>query len=180
MLALTKAFALVGRQPDAQRIINDVRLFADVRSAPSKIQSPGSGSVGFRAIGIDTALSQLLNAAVTTDKVVDILEMAGVEILEISLLSDEFLDSLAMNEKPNLQMGLLRRLLNSEIKTITRKNIVQGRKFSEQFEEAVNWCTNHSLSTPDIVEELVRLAKDVHDEQRRFEDIKLSYAEVVV
>ena len=106
--------------------------------------------------------------------------MAGVEILEISLLSDEFLDSLAMNEKPNLQMGLLRRLLNSEIKTITRKNIVQGRKFSEQFEEAVNWCTNHSLSTPDIVEELVRLAKDVHDEQRRFEDIKLSYAEVVV
>ena len=50
VLVLAKAFALVGGQPQAQRISNDVRLFTDVRSALLKIQSPGSGSGGSGAI----------------------------------------------------------------------------------------------------------------------------------
>lgn len=180
VLALAKAFALVGGQPQAQRISNDVRLFTDVRSALLKIQSPGSGSGGSGVVEVDTALSQLLNEDVTADKVVDIYEMAGVETPEISLLSDEFLDSLSSKEKPNLQMGLLRRLLNDEIKTISRKNIVQGRKFSEQLEETVKRYTNRSLSTAEIVAELVRLAKEVRDEHHRSEEMKLSYAEVAI
>ncbi|GAA1474495.1 type I restriction endonuclease subunit R [Corynebacterium felinum] len=180
VLALVKVFALVGGQPQAQRISNDVRLFTDVRSALLKIQSPGSGSGGLGSVEVDTALSQLINEAVTADKVVDIYEMAGVTTPEISLLSDEFLDSLAVKEKPNLQMGLLRRLLNDEIKTISRENIVQGRKFSEQLEEAVNRYTNRSLSTAEIVAELVRLAKEVRDEYRRCEEMELSYAEVAI
>lgn len=180
VLALAKAFALVGGQPEAQKISNDVRLFIDVRSALLKIQSPGSGSGGSGAVEVDTALSQLLNEAVTADKVVDIYDMAGIDAPEISLLSDEFLDSLTKKDKPNLQMGLLRRLLNDEVKTISRKNIVQGRKFSEQLEEAVNRYTNRSLSTAEIIAELVRLAKEMRDEHNRSEEMGLSYAEVAI
>ena len=92
-------------------IRDDARMFADVRAAILKIQNPDSGRGGSGAVEIDTAIGQLVNEAVAADEVVDIYKLAGVETPELSILSDEFLDSLAHKDKPNLQMGLLRRLL---------------------------------------------------------------------
>ncbi|MGO1545348.1 MAG: DUF3387 domain-containing protein, partial [Gulosibacter sp.] len=109
---------------------------------------------------------------------VDVYQLAGVETPEISILSDEFLDSLAEKEKPNLQMGLLRRLLNDQIRTVQRKNIVQGRKFSEMLDEAVNRYTNRSLTTAEIIAELVKLAKEMRDAQKRHEELGLREDEV--
>ncbi len=178
VLALAKAFALCGARDEAAAIRNDVRLFIDVRSAILKIQNPESGRGGSGAVEIDTAIGQLVNEAVTADEVVDIYKLAGVETPELSILSDEFLDSLADKEKPNLQMGLLRRLINDEIKTVQRTNIVQARKFSEQLEEAINRYTNRSLTTADIIAELVKLAKEMRDAQKRHEELGLREDEI--
>jgi len=178
VLALAKAFALAGARDEAAAIRNDVRLFTDVRAAILKIQNPDSGKGGSGAVEIDTALGQLLNEAVAADQVVDVYQLAGIETPEISILSDEFLDSLAEKEKPNLQMGLLRRLLNDQIRTVQRKNIVQGRKFSEMLDEAVNRYTNRSLTTAEIIAELVKLAKEMRDAQRRHEELGLREDEV--
>lgn len=178
VLALAKAFALAGARDEAAAIRNDVRLFTDVRAAILKIQNPDSGKGGSGAVEIDTALGQLLNEAVAADQVVDVYQLAGVETPEISILSDEFLDSLAEKEKPNLQMGLLRRLLNDQIRTVQRKNIVQGRKFSEMLDEAVNRYTNRSLTTAEIIAELVKLAKEMRDAQKRHEELGLREDEV--
>ena len=117
------------------------------------------------------ALAGARDEAVAADQVVDVYQLAGVETPEISIRSDEFLDLLAEKEKPNLQMGLLRRLLNDQIRTVQRKNIVQGRKFSEMLDEAVNRYTNRSLSTAEIVAELVKLAKEMRDAQKRHEEL---------
>lgn len=103
---------------------------------------------------------------------------AGVKSPEISILSDEFLDSLAEKDKPNLQMGLLRRLLNDQIKTEQRTNVVQGRKFSEMLDEAVNRYTNRSLATAEVIAELVKLAKQMRDAQQRHEELGLREDEV--
>jgi type I restriction enzyme R subunit len=178
VLALAKAFALAGARDEAAAIRNDVRLFTDVRAAILKIQNPDSGKGGSGAVEIDTALGQLLNEAVAADQVVDVYKLAGVDTPEISILSDEFLDSLADKEKPNLQMGLLRRLLNDQIRTVQRTNLVQGRKFSEMLDEAVNRYTNRSLTTAEIIAELVKLAKQMRDAQKRHEELGLREDEV--
>lgn len=178
VLALAKAFALAGARDEAAAIRNDVRLFTDVRAAILKIQNPDSGKGGSGAVEIDTALGQLLNEAVAADQMVDVYKLAGVDTPGISILSDEFLDSLADKEKPNLQMGLLRRLLNDQIRTVQRKNIVQGRKFSEMLDEAVNRYTNRSLTTAEIIAELVKLAKEMRDAQKRHEELGLREDEV--
>jgi type I restriction enzyme, R subunit len=178
VLALAKAFALCGARDEAIAIRNDIRMFIDVRSAILKIQNPESGRGGLGAVEIDTAIGQLVNEAVTADEVVDIYKLAGVETPELSILSDEFLDSLATKEKPNLQMGLLRRLINDEIKTIQRTNLVQARKFSEQLEEAINRYTNRSLTTAEIISELVKLAKEMREDQKRHEALGLRADEV--
>ncbi|MBK0332069.1 type I restriction endonuclease subunit R [Brachybacterium sp. MASK1Z-5] len=178
VLALAKAFALAGARDEAAAIRNDVRLFTDVRAAILKVQNPDSGRGGSGAVEIDTALRQLLDEAVAGDKVVDVYKLAGIDTPELSLLSDEFLDSLAVKEKPNLQMGLLRRLLNDEIRTVQRKNIVQGRKYSEMLKEAVNKYTNRSLTTAEIIAELVKLAKQMRDARKRHEELGLGEDEV--
>ncbi|MBD2762258.1 type I restriction endonuclease subunit R [Kocuria sp. cx-116] len=180
VLALAKAFALAGARDEAAAIRNDVRLFTDVRAAILKIQNPDSGRGGSGAVEIDTALGQLLNEAVAADQVVDVYKLAGVETPELSILSDEFLDSFAERDRPNLQMGLLRRLLNDQIRTVQRTNLIQARKFSELLDETINRYTNRSLTTAEIIGELVALAKQMRDDQKREDDLGLSAAEVAL
>lgn len=178
VLALAKAFALAGARDEAAAIRNDVRLFTDVRTMILKHQNPDSGQGGSGAVEIETALRQLLNEAVLADQVVDVYKLAGVETPELSILSDEFLDSLAEKDKPNLQMGMLRRLLNDQIRTVQRTNVVQGRKYSEMLDEAVNRYTNRSLTTAEIIAELVKLARQMRDAQKRHEELGLREDEV--
>ena len=178
VLALAKAFALCGARDEAEAIANDNRLFIGVRSAVLKIQNPDSGRGGSGAVEIDTAIAQLVDEAVSADEVIDIYKLAGVETPELSILSDEFLDSLAHKEKPNLQRGLLQRLINDEITTLRRTNIVQARKFSEQLEEAINRYTNRSLTTAEIIAELIKLAKAMRDDHARHEALGLRDDEI--
>ena len=177
VLALAKAYALAGAREEAATIRNDVRLFTDVRAAILKILNPDSGRGGSGAVEVDTAIGQLVNDAITADEVVDIYRLAGVDTPEISILSDEFLDSLTHKDKPNLQLGLLRRILSDRIKTVSRSNLVQSRKFSEQLEEAINRYTNRSLTTAEIIAELVKLAKEMRDQSNRHEQLGLTEAE---
>jgi type I restriction enzyme R subunit len=182
VLALAKAFALCGSRDEALAIRNDTRLFTDVRAAILKIENPDSGRAGFGGdVAMETAIGQLVNEAVTADDaVVDVYALAGIETPELSILSDEFLDGLALKDKPNLQMGLLRKLLNDQISTVQRSNIVQGRLFSAQLDDAINRYTNRALTTAEIIAELVKLAKQMRDQQHRHEQLGLSVAEAAL
>ncbi len=152
-------------------------MVTDVRAAILKIQNPDSGRGGSGAVEFDTAIGQLVNEAVAADEVVDIYKLAGIESPELSILSDEFLDSLIGKDKPNLQMGLLRRLINDQIRTVQRTNVVQSRRFSEQLDEAINRYTNRALTTAEIVAELVKMAKEMKAQNDRHHKLGLSVAE---
>jgi type I restriction enzyme R subunit len=177
VLVLAKAYALAGAREEAVPIRNDVRMFTDVRAAILKILNPDAGRGGSGAVEVDTAIGQLVNEAVAADEVIDVYKLVGVDTPEISILSDEFLDSLAHRDKPNLQLGVLRRILGDRIRTISRSNLVQSRRFSEQLEEAINKYTNRSLTTAEIIAELVKLAKEMRDQAHRHEELGLSEAE---
>lgn len=178
VLALAKAFALCASREEAVAIRDDARLFTDVRAAILKVLNPDSGRGGSGAVEIDSAIAQLVNDAISGDQVIDIYKLAGVETPELSVLSDEFLDGLAHKDKPNLQMGLLRRLIEDRIRTIKRTNLVQSRKFSELLDEAINRYTNRALTTAEIIAELVELAKQMRDDATRHENIGLRDDEV--
>lgn len=178
VLALAKAYALVASRPEADAIRDDVRLFTDVRAAVLKILNPDAGSSRRGSDNIDSVLGQLVNEAVTADKVIDIYQVAGVENPELSLISEEFLGSLAGTDRPNLHIGLLRKLLNDEIKTIRRTNIIQSRKFSDMLGETLRKYTNRTITTAEIITELVELAKEMRDDKGRAKELGLTEAEV--
>lgn len=180
VLALAKAYALAASRPEAQSIRDDVRLFTDVRAAALKVLTPDAGQSQQGGSNLDSVLGQMVNDAVTADQVIDVFQFAGMDSPELSLLSDEFLDSIAHSHQPNLQLGLLRRLLNDQVRTLQRKNIVQGRKFSQMLTEALSRYTNRSLTTAEIIAELVNLAKEMRQDQQRAHELGLSEAEIAL
>ncbi|MFN8027969.1 MAG: type I restriction endonuclease subunit R [Acidimicrobiia bacterium] len=167
VLALVKAFALAGASEQALAIRDDVRFFADIRSAIVKIDTEGEPGGRGGTGEMDTAIAQLVSAAVVADEVVDVYSELGMDRPDLSILSDEFLEGLAADPRPNLQMELLKRLLSDKIRTARRTNLVQARQFSELLDEAIRRYTNRALTTAEIIAELVKLAKEMRDADKR-------------
>jgi len=178
VLALTKAFALCGTRDEAMAIRDHVKLFADVRAAIAKLDHEGAGPREPGSAEMDTAIAQLVSEAVVSEGVIDVYAAAGIDKPELSILSDEFLDGLASAERPNLQLELLRRLLDDEIRSQRRTNLVQARRFSELLDEAINRYTNRALSTAEIIAALVELAKELRESKARAGELGLAEDEL--
>ncbi|EFV90135.1 type I site-specific deoxyribonuclease, HsdR family protein [Dietzia cinnamea P4] len=103
---------------------------------------------------------------------------AGLENPELSLLSDEFLDSIEDRDRPHLQVGMLKKILEGEVKTLHRTNVIQSRKFSEMLDDSINKYTNRSLTTAEVIAELVRLAKEMRDNSKRADELGMNEAEI--
>ncbi|MGH9164618.1 MAG: type I restriction endonuclease subunit R [Acidimicrobiales bacterium] len=177
-LALTKAFALCGARDEAMAIRDDVKLFADVRAAIAKLDHEGSGPRDPGSAEVDTAIAQLVSEAVVAEGVIDVYGAAGIDNPELSILSDQFLDRLASADRPNLQLELLRRLLNDEIRSQRRTNLVQARRFSDLLDQAINRYTNRALSTAEIIVALVALAKEMREAKSRASELGLAEGEL--
>jgi type I restriction enzyme R subunit len=98
---------------------------------------------------------------------VDIYAAAGIERPDISLIDDNFVLKLSTNPHPNVQIELLKRLLNSELKTVAKRNLIAERRFSDILERAMRSYTNRSLDAAEVIVELVELAKQLREERNR-------------
>ena len=175
VLALGKAFAL-GAASDYARLIRDeVGFFQAVRAALSK--STGDGTKKSPA-EIEAGIQQIVSRAVVSTEIIDILGAAGIKSPDISILSDEFLAELQDMDKKNLALEALRKLLNGEIKSTGKTNVVQSRAFSERLEDAITRYHNNALTTAQVLEELIKIAKDIRAARARGEEQGLSPEEI--
>jgi type I restriction enzyme R subunit len=126
---------------------------------------------------IETAIKQILSDAVVADEVVDIFDAAGIKKPDISILSDEFLAEVKGMQHKNLALELLKKLLNDEIKTRQKNNLVQSKKFSEMLDSAVRNYQNNLITSAQVIEEMIRLAKEMKEADRRGEDLGLDFRE---
>src|SRR5581483_1354420 len=74
----------------------------------------------------------------------------------------------------NLAVELLRKLLKGEIRLRLKRNVVQGRSFSEMLEQAIRKYQNRAIETAQVIEELIQLAKDMRAAEARGEKLGLS------
>lgn len=103
---------------------------------------------------------------------------SGIKSPDISILSDDFLAELKNMERKNLALESLRKLLNGEIKSASRTNVVQSRAFSERLEDAIKRYHNNALTTAEVLEELIRIAKDIKAARQRGEEDGLTPDEI--
>jgi type I restriction enzyme, R subunit len=174
VLALSKAFALAAASDEAKAIAAEVGFFQTVRAALAQSTPSGNASRADREI----AIQQILNRAVVSTEIVDILKAAGLNTPDISILSDEFLSDIQRFKKKNLALEALRKLLNGEIRSRTRNNIVETKRFSDRLEEAIARYHANAITTAEVMQELINLAKDVRDAMRRGEEEGLSQEEI--
>jgi type I restriction enzyme, R subunit len=171
---LSQAFALAVPHPDAIRIRDDVGFFQAVRAVLAK------GSVSDRKTDedLDHAIRQIISKAMVSDEVVDIFAAAGLKKPDISILSDEFLAEVRGMPQRNLAVELLQKLLKGEIRTRSRRNVVQARSFSEMLEQSLRRYQNRAIETAKVIEELIQLARDMREAGRRGEELGLTEDEV--
>ena len=169
--ALSKAFALAVPHEEALAIRDEVGLFQEIRASLVKATVSSAERTPEE---IEAAVQQLVSRAVSGREVVDIFAVAGLDKPDISILSDEFLAEVRALPQKNLAVETLRKLLQDEIKVRLRKNVVQSRTFAEMLEEALNKYHNRAIAAAQVIEELINIAKEMREAQRRGEKLGLS------
>ena len=174
VLALSKAFALASASDEARAIRDEVGFFQTVRAALVK----SAGGAGTNGADREFAIQQILDRAVVSTEIVDILAVAGITTPDISILSDEFLAEIQQIEKKNLALEALQKLLNDQIRSRSETNVVETKRFSERLEAAITRYHTNAISTVEVLQELIDLAKEVRAARRRGEDEGLSEDEI--
>ena len=157
VLTLSRAFALAAGIDKARNIRDEVGFFQTVHTALAK-SMPGAGKSSAER---DLAVQQIVSRAVVSTEIVDILEAIGLDTPDISILSDEFLAEVQRMETKNLALEALRKLINGELRSRSRVNVVQTRAFSQRLEEAIARYHSNAITTAEVLQELIGLAKDI-------------------
>ena len=177
-LAMSKAFALCATDARVQHLRRDLAFFLTVRAGITKLTSDATGRDARSSVELDAAVAQLVSDAVAADGVVDIYSEIGLERPDISILSEEFLQSALDAPYKNVQMEMLRRLLNDEIRSVARRNLVESRQFSEMLSATMLRYQNRSIDSAKVIAELVELARRMQEARQRGEDLGLSEGEL--
>ncbi len=174
VLQLSKAYALASASDEAKRIREEVGFFQAIRAALVKTAT-GSGVTSQER---DFAIQQIVSRAVVSTEIVDILKAAGIQSPDISILSDEFLTEVQQMQKKNLALEALRKLINDGIRSRSKSNVVQTRLFSERLEDAIARYHANAITTAEVLQELIQIAKDIRAARQRGEEQGLSEAEI--
>jgi len=170
MVALNKAAGIALHLEGARAWRDPVGYFQAIQKNLKKYTLIG-GKTGEE---LDAAIRQIVSGAVGSEGVVDVFGEAGLQRPDISVLSDEFLETVKANPHRNLQLELLKKLLNDEIRGMRRRNVVQSRKFSEMLERTLVAYQNRTIETAQVIMELIGLAKDMRDAPKRGEALGLN------
>jgi type I restriction enzyme R subunit len=156
--ALSKAFAIAIPHDQAMDAKDEVSFFQAVKARLAKFDGTGSGKTDEE---IETTIRQVIDKALVSEKVIDVFDAAGIKKPDISILSEEFLLELKGMEHKNVALEVLKKLLNDEIKSRAKKNLVKSRTFLEMLEDSIKRYHNKILTAAEVIEELINLSKDI-------------------
>ncbi|WP_273225743.1 type I restriction endonuclease subunit R [Geosporobacter ferrireducens] len=169
--ALSKAFAIAIPHEQAMDVKDEVSFFQAVKSRLAKFDSTGAGKTNEE---IETAIKQVIDKALVTEQVIDVFDAAGIKKPDISILSEEFLLEVKNMEHKNIALEVLKKLLNDEIKSRTKKNLIQSKALMEMLESSIKKYYNKILTAAEVIEELIALSKDIQKMDKEPQEMGLS------
>jgi type I restriction enzyme, R subunit len=175
---LSQALSICITREEVHPHLPEVAFFQAVKARLIKFEGTGKGKSD---IEIETAIKQIVDEALSSDKVIDIFDAAGIDKPEISgleILSDEFLLEVEGMQHKNLAIELLKKILNDELKARAKTNLVKSRKLLEMLETAIKKYQNNLLSTAEIIQELINIAKSIKEADKEGEKLGLTNDEV--
>ena len=173
-LALANWYALARTQPAALELRDEVGLFNRLAAEVRKITTPEVQA----SKEAEQAVRQFMSEGLAAGDVVDVFGLADKNRPEISVLSDDFLDSITKKTgQDNIQRKLLQKLLDDQLKTRRRTNNLQAKRFSEEIEAVLRRYELRQISSAEVVERLIKIAKRLRDSAHRHEELGLTEEE---
>jgi type I restriction enzyme R subunit len=171
--ALKRAFVLATPHPEALKLKNDLAFLEELRgrvikTSPEHVVPPTR---------VETALKSLVGKAVILEDIVNLLSKK-IQPPKLPILSEEFLKEVSGVEFPNLRIELLRKLLNDEIRVRMRSNIVRYQSFKERLEKTIRAYHDRALGSAKVMEELIKIARELRESIRVGEKLGLTEEEV--
>ena len=171
----SRAFALCAASPEAKALRDDLAFFQALRGGMIKERDNRSDDPD----RLDAAIRQLVDKAIVAeDGVIDVFTAAGIQKPDISILSDQFLAEVRGLKHKNVAAELLEKLLNDEIRTRYKSNIIESKRLSELLQQTLNRYHNRAIETQEVIEELIRIAKEMREAINRGESLGLNEDEL--
>lgn len=155
---LSQAFAIAIPHDQALDAKDEIAFFQAVKARLAKFDGTGSGRTDE---DIETTIRQVVDKALVSEQVIDVFDAAGIKKPDISILSEEFLLELRDMEHKNIAMEVLKKLLNDEIKSVGKRNVVEGKSLMEMLESSIKRYHNKILTAAEVIDELIKLSKEV-------------------
>ncbi|RCW92416.1 type I restriction endonuclease subunit R [Winogradskyella arenosi] len=173
--ALSKAFAIAIPHDQALDAKDEIGFFQAVKSRLQKFDTTGSGKSDDE---IESAIRQVIDKALVSDGVIDVFDAAGIKKPDISILSDDFLMEIKDMEHKNLALETLKKLLNDEIKSRAKTNLIQSKSLMEMLENSIKKYQNKILTAAEVIEELIELANSIKNKDKADKDTGLTNEEL--
>ena len=169
--ALSQAFSIAIPHEHAMAVKDEVAFFQAVKSRLVKFDRAGTGKTDEE---IETAIKQVIDKALVTEQVIDVFDAAGIKKPDISILSEDFLLEIKNMEHKNIALEVLKKLLNDEIRTRLKKNMVQSKSLMKMLEESIKKYHNKILTAVEVIEELMELSKEIQRMDKEPQEMGLS------
>lgn len=171
---LGQAYALAKPDPATFENAEEIAFFQAVKARLTKFETSGNG----KGESYDSVIRNIVNSAIASDQVVDIFSAAGLEKPELSILSEEFLKEIEGMKYKNVAIELLKKLLSDEIKLRSKHNLAKSKTLMEMLDGALKRYQNNLLTTAEIIDELIRIAREINASDKRGQDMGLSEDEL--
>ena len=169
--ALSKAFSIAIPHEQAMDAKEEIAFFQAIKARLCKFETNSSYSNNEE---METAIRQIVDESIISDKIVDVFDAAGIKKPDISILSEDFLLEMKDMEHKNLAIETLKKILNDEIKSRTKTNLIQSKSFMEMLQNSINRYHNKILTAAEVIDELIKLAKDINSKDKESQKMGLT------
>jgi len=159
---LARFYALCASSGAVNEYRDDIAFFEEVRVWMAKFDAEDRRAAGL-PIPADVALylRQLTAGAIEAGGVTNLYEAAGIPRPDLSHLDAAFIKKVQEARYPQLAIEALRRLIEQEMRRVTRHNIVRQQSFAGRLLDLMRKYTNQHLTAAEIIAELVAIAREV-------------------
>jgi type I restriction enzyme R subunit len=165
---LARLYALCSSSGALADLRADIAFFEEIRSTMARFDAEDRKARGETIPpDVELYLKSLAASAVEAGGVTDIYAAAGIGRPDLSHLDEAFIERMRAQRNPSLAIEALRRVIEQEMRRVTKHNIVKQTSFSERLEELMRRYTNQNVTAVQVIAELVALAKEVSADANR-------------
>ena len=172
-LLLKQALSLCSSMVDGNDRM-EAAYFEAVRTMLVRLSADGTGRK-FTLPEVNQRINELLKHSIQSEGVINLFSDVGTEF---SLFDPKFLEEVANMKEKNLAVELLKKLIAEQVSIYRRTNVVKSEKFSEIIQSAMNRYLNGMLTNEEVIQELLKLAKEISAANAEGEKLGLTSEEL--